>query len=42
MAGNGDGYLESKKTQYEDFKRILFWAGLAILISTFGVLWIIS
>ncbi len=42
MAEASDEFLESKKQQYHYFQRILFWAGLACLICTFGVLWLIS
>ena len=42
MAGTNSEFLESKKQQYHYFQRILFWAGLACLIGTFGVLWLIS
>lgn len=40
--GQNDDYLESKKSQYGYFLRILFWASLAMTLGTFGVIWLIS
>ena len=42
MAESGNDFLESKESQYGHFKHILFWAGLALLLGTFGVIWMIS
>lgn len=42
MAESGNDFLESKESQYKYFKRILFWAGLALLLATFGAIWMIS
>ncbi len=40
--GGDDDFLESKRVQYRYFQRILFWSTLAILLATFGVIWLIS
>ena len=40
--GGDDDFLESKRVQYRYFKRILFWSALAILLTTFGVIGLIS
>lgn len=41
-AGTNGEFLESKRAQYRYFKRILFWSGLAVLLGTFSVIWLIS
>lgn len=42
MAGTNGEFLESKRLQYGYFRRIIFWSSLAVLISTLGVMWLIS
>jgi hypothetical protein len=41
-AGIDEEFLESKRLQYGYFKRIIFSTSLAVLIGTFGVIWVIS
>lgn len=37
-----EDFLESKRLQYGYFRRIIFWASLAILTTTFGVIGVIG